>query len=180
MTGHLVPARLREDRLRGPLEADNRGDLAATLSTPPDPPFARGGKWLCWTAGRCRRAIDRIKQPRRWASPTVLAAGRCRARARLHPLVRNGPGRTELEGGVVRPTPNRQSVLSSLTIRWLVTHESTESIGMSTIVGWSRLPHFCRRGLCPPIFSCRAIRMEFTHTRVRKRRAQVRLEITRG
>jgi hypothetical protein len=68
------------------------------------------------------------------------------------------------------------SVLSSLTIRWLVTHESTESIGMSTIVGWSRLLRSRRRGLRPPIMALVARFGIHTHTRVRMTRAQVRLE----
>jgi hypothetical protein len=44
----------------------------------------------------------------------LLAAGRRRGR-RLRPLARSEPGGTE------------RSVRCSLTIRWLVTHESTES-----------------------------------------------------
>ena len=84
--------------------------------------------------------------------PPVAGRGAGPCSARLHPLVRNGPGRTE------------QSVLSSLTIRWLVTHESTESIGMSDRRR-SRLLHLVGGALSPDLLLSRDSDGIHTHPR---------------
>jgi hypothetical protein len=103
MTGHLVRSCLREDRrFRGSLGAAWRRRVIARCP----PPRCKGGKVL----------FDRDDvQSTEFFFLRYLAAGRCRGDHGFAPWSEAHQERTE------------RSVLGSLTIRWLVTHESTES-----------------------------------------------------